>query len=69
MRRSRLIGAAVFGVLGAYVGARTGIVAGPYFAGAGTLIFMAIGAGWGFSLGPDVADWFRSLFQRLVSRR
>lgn len=69
MRRSRLIGAAFFGVLGFNLGAGTGIVAGPSVGVPGVLIFTAIGAGWGLSLGPDLADWFRSLFRRLVSRR
>lgn len=50
----------VFGViggmlLGALLGSGTGIVGGVFGGVAGASIFIAIGAVWGFSAGPDIA--------------
>ncbi len=61
--RARVLGAAAGGVLGAIVGTGTGIVGGPFGAVAGFSVFTVIGALWGLSAGPDIANqlsrWWR----------
>lgn len=54
MLKYRLIGSLAGLFLGALIGSGTGIVGGVFGAIAGAGLFMAIGAAWGFSAGPDL---------------
>lgn len=54
--KARIYGTIGGGLLGGFLGAGTGIVGGLFGAIAGFTIFLIIGAGWGFSGGPDLAQ-------------
>lgn len=56
MTKARLIGTAAGAILGAILGTGTGIVGGVFGAIAGLTVFTIIGALWGFSAGPDLAQ-------------
>lgn len=54
------IAGTIGGVLfGAFIGGGTGIVGGMFGGVAGASVFMLIGALWGFSAGPDLAQAVR----------
>lgn len=52
----RLLGSLVGAIVGFIVGGGTGIVGGFFGAVAGVLVFTSIGAAWGWSAGPDLAQ-------------
>ena len=54
--KARILGIVGGLLLGAFVGSGTGIVGGVFGAVAGAFVFMIIGAAWGFSAGPDIAQ-------------
>ena len=62
--KQRVIGALVFGLLGFFGGAGTGIVGGIFGAIAGVSLFTVIGAIYGWSAGPDIAALFGRIRRR-----
>lgn len=59
MTLSRVAGTIGGAFLGLFIGGGTGIVGGVFGGVAGASIFMLIGAVWGFSAGPDLAQAIR----------
>lgn len=57
--RNRVMGSLIGGATGFLLGAGTGIVGGAFGAIAGVSVFTVIGAGWGWSAGPDLAQSVR----------
>ncbi len=56
---NRIVGSLIGGAIGFLLGAGTGIVGGAFGAIAGVAVFTIIGAGWGWSAGPDLAQFVR----------
>jgi uncharacterized protein YcfJ len=54
--KARVLGSIVGAAIGFIVGGGTGIVGGIFGARAGVLVFTIIGAFWGWSAGPDLAQ-------------
>ncbi|OCX66348.1 hypothetical protein BFP70_05625 [Thioclava sp. SK-1] len=57
--RNRVFGSLIGGTIGFLFGAGTGIVGGVFGAIAGVSVFTVIGAGWGWSAGPDLIQTVR----------
>lgn len=57
--KERIAGTIVGALLGIFIGGGTGIVGGIFGGVAGASVFMIIGAVWGFSAGPDLAQAIR----------
>lgn len=52
--KTRILSSLFGAFLGFLVGGGTGIVGGVFGAVAGVMVFMTIGAAWGWSAGPDL---------------
>jgi len=52
----RLLGSLIGATIGFIIGFGTGIVGGVFGAIAGVMVFTTIGALWGWSAGPDLAQ-------------
>ena len=57
--RNRVLGSLIGGAIGFLLGAGTGIVGGAFGAIAGVSVFIADGAGWGWSARSDLAQSVR----------
>ncbi len=66
--RLRILGAALFGLVGFACGAGTGIVGGVFGSVAGASVFTILGAVYGWSAGPDIWRFCNNIINKIFKK-